>query len=255
MVAGSVVGVKVGGYRGVAMLERVGYIPSVMGDRQTVGEGTGGMHGAQTAPATAGAQAIRTWQPGRQAGPSGEVKQKAAAGDRRRRRTGGGCMRRFGREAVGLHMAMSAGSDVLVQLDRHQKMSHSDDGLAGTLVAAAAFHPNLPPCLKTTQQICNLNTCGTCPRPSNLPFPVRALLICSETASPALHCLHVATRNTAPAPSPCRNQSRPQHSTRMPVVPSDKLVSLQQAADGIRNICILAHVVGRLADARERDMC
>jgi ribosome assembly protein 1 len=28
----------------------------------------------------------------------------------------------------------------------------------------------------------------------------------------------------------------------MPVVPSDKLVSLQQAADGIRNICILAHV-------------
>jgi len=167
----------------------------------------------------------------------------------------GGCMRRFGREAVGLHMAMSAGSDVLVQLDRHQKMSHSDDGLAGTLVAAAAFHPNLPPCLKTTQQICNLNTCGTCPRPSNLPFPVRALLICSETASPALHCLHVATRNTAPAPSPCRNQSRPQHSTRMPVVPSDKLVSLQQAADGIRNICILAHVVGRLADARERNMC
>lgn len=72
------------------MLERVGYIPSVMGDRQTVGEGTGGMHGAQTAPATAGAQAIRTWQPGRQAGQSGEVKQKAAAGDRRRRRTGGG---------------------------------------------------------------------------------------------------------------------------------------------------------------------
>jgi ribosome assembly protein 1 len=31
----------------------------------------------------------------------------------------------------------------------------------------------------------------------------------------------------------------------MPVVPSDKLVSLQQAADGIRNICILAHVVCR----------
>ncbi|KAK1913085.1 hypothetical protein P3342_005021 [Pyrenophora teres f. teres] len=28
----------------------------------------------------------------------------------------------------------------------------------------------------------------------------------------------------------------------MPVVPSDKLVSLQHAADGIRNICILAHV-------------
>ncbi|KAF1937924.1 P-loop containing nucleoside triphosphate hydrolase protein [Clathrospora elynae] len=28
----------------------------------------------------------------------------------------------------------------------------------------------------------------------------------------------------------------------MPVVPSDKLVSLQQAAEGIRNICILAHV-------------
>jgi hypothetical protein len=45
-------------------------------------------------------------------------------------------MRRFGSEAVGLHMAMSAGSDVLVQLDRHQKMSHSDDGSGGDLGSA-----------------------------------------------------------------------------------------------------------------------
>lgn len=43
---------------------------------------------------------------------------------------------------------------------------------------------------------------------------------------------------------PRQQHARPsRRAARMPVVPSDKLVALQQAADGIRNICILAHVV------------
>jgi ribosome assembly protein 1 len=29
----------------------------------------------------------------------------------------------------------------------------------------------------------------------------------------------------------------------MPVVPPEKLIQLQQAADNVRNICIMAHVV------------
>jgi hypothetical protein len=37
-------------------------------------------------------------------------------------------------------------------------------------------------------------------------------------------------------------QTRKQYNI-MPVVSPDKLIALQQAADGVRNICILAHVV------------
>jgi hypothetical protein len=45
-------------------------------------------------------------------------------------------------------------------------------------------------------------------------------------------------------------QTRKQYNI-MPVVSPDRLIALQQAADGVRNICILAHVVrltGSIAD-------
>ena len=54
-------GRQVGGYRGVAVLERSRYIQTVIQDRQGRQGRCMGMGQARTTPATAGAQAIRTW--------------------------------------------------------------------------------------------------------------------------------------------------------------------------------------------------
>jgi hypothetical protein len=48
---------------------------------------------------------------------------------------------------------------------------------------------------------------------------------------------------TTVAPAGNLNSRAHHHTAEMPVVPPEKLIQLQQAADNVRNICIMAHVV------------